>query len=103
MIRRFIPLVIALTLVATAATADEDHVARELLLTQGCKGCHFFGGNGGTFGPSLDKVGKRLNAGQIERKLVTPKADKPDSIMPDYSHLSDDELKALADYLAGQK
>jgi len=78
--------------------ADEI-TARNLLLSQGCKGCHFIDGTGGTLGPNLDQVGAKLKPAQLKEKLVSPKSTNPDSVMPSYSHLKEEELQALVDFL----
>ncbi len=95
---------VALLLLAAGMPASADEiVARNLLISQGCKGCHSFEGGGGNLGPSLDRVGARLNAYQIERRLRQPKAANPDSIMPGYGHLRDEEIDALVDFLKKRK
>jgi len=97
-----ITLTILLLLSTTEADADEKR-ARQLMATQGCKGCHVFGGAGGTLGPGLDKIGTRMKRFQIRQKLLNPKIDKPESIMPDMMHLETEELNILVNFLASQK
>ena len=95
----FVTLFILLT---TTAGANEI-MARNLILSQGCKGCHLFEGNGGTLGPALDNIGSRMKPAQIRQKLLAPKTSTPKSIMPGFKHLRDDEMKALVDFLASRK
>ena len=102
MIRTAILAIALLTLSAGPGHADET-VARSLLVSQGCKGCHVFDGEGGNLGPSLDKVGKRLNAYQIEQKLLTPRKTNPGSVMPSFGHLTDEQLLALVNFLKNRK
>lgn len=90
-------LAILLTL-PTQAGADEAR-ARRLLNALGCKGCHLLDGQGGSVGPALDRIGRRLDAAALLQLLQrSPAATKG---MPAYDHLPEDELKTLADYLAG--
>jgi len=83
--------------------AADDAKARGLLNSLGCKGCHSFEGSGGTLGPALDGVGKRLNKEQINTKMLDPKSTNPASMMPTYGHLATEDLDALIDFLAEQK
>jgi mono/diheme cytochrome c family protein len=75
----------------------------EIFKAQGCRGCHQLQGIGGTIGPPLDGLGKRLDQKSLRQQLVTPKASQPASIMPAYGHLPPAELQALIDYLQGLK
>lgn len=91
---------LTLTLAVPAPAADQDR-ALELLGALGCKGCHRIGGSGGSFGPPLDGVGKRLDRGQIRRKLLDPKGANPAALMPSFGHLSAEDLDTLTGYLQG--
>ncbi|BCA78827.1 c-type cytochrome [Desulfuromonas sp. AOP6] len=95
-------LLAGLLLLPCQAGADEG-IARRLINAQGCKGCHSLEGSGGNRGPALDAVGRRLDASQIERQLLNPKANNPDSIMPSMTHLSADDLRALVAFLSSRK
>lgn len=95
-----------LLLIATLASpvlAADDARARNLINSLGCKGCHSFEGSGGTLGPALDNIGKRLSEDQIKSKMLSPKASNPASMMPAYGHLSQEDLSALIEFLASQK
>ncbi|PLX99818.1 MAG: hypothetical protein C0623_08385 [Desulfuromonas sp.] len=81
----------------------DDSAALRLIATQGCRGCHVIAGLGGNFGPNLDQVGSRLKRYQIQQKLIDPKTDNPESVMPDIRHLSLEEQIVLSDYLASLK
>jgi ubiquinol-cytochrome c reductase cytochrome b subunit len=82
-----------------SAGADQAR-ARDLLNSQGCKGCHFFEQSGGGLGPPLNGVGKRLNREQLRLQLVKPQNLHPGGLMPSFSHLDDVDLEALVDFLA---
>ncbi len=94
---------IILALAPPALAAEDEARARELINALGCKGCHRINGDGGNLGPALDKVGSRLTTGQIRAKLIAPKQADPASIMPAYPHLSEEDLKILAEHLGNLK
>jgi len=71
-----------------------------LIDAQGCRGCHRIEGKGGTFGPSLEGIGGRLNRDRLLRKLTDPAADNPEAKMPAYDHLGSEDLAALVEFLA---
>ncbi len=71
--------------------------------TQGCPACHRINGVGGTIGPDLTKVGDRRDKSWIEDQIRNPETHNPNSIMPSFAKLSDKDVDALADYLAGMK
>jgi len=100
---RFLPIFMTLFILLTTTAGANEIVARNLILSQGCKGCHIFEEDGGTLGPALDKVGSRMKPSQIQQKLLDPKASSPKSYMPSFTHLKDDEMKALVDFLASRK
>ncbi len=88
-----------LTCPAWAAGADEAR-ARDLLNSQGCKGCHFFEQSGGGLGPPLAGVGKRMSREQLRLQLVKPQSLHQGGLMPSFSHLDDADIEALIDFLA---
>lgn len=90
-------LLIGLLLLPSVAGADEAR-ARRLLNALGCKGCHSLAGQGGSVGPALDRIGRRLDAAALLQLLQRPAAEG--RTMPAYDHLPEAELKILADYLA---
>ena len=88
-----------LAFMAIPALAADTARGQELVNSLGCKGCHKVGDSGGTLGPALDDVGKRMTAEQIRQKLVNPKATTPHSIMPSFQRLPEEDLQALVSYL----
>jgi ubiquinol-cytochrome c reductase cytochrome b subunit len=95
-------VLLSCTLAVPAFAADEAR-ARELVKSLGCKGCHQLDGAGGSIGPSLDGLGKRMDREQIRTELTEPKADDPKSSMPSYQSLSAADLQALVDFLAARR
>ena len=68
---------------------------REVFQTKGCMQCHSIGGVGGSKGPRLDAVGKRLKKDQIEHQI-----QQGSLAMPSFADaLSPDELHTLVEYL----
>jgi nitric oxide reductase subunit C len=68
--------------------------------TRGCRNCHSLHGQGSTFGPALDTVGRKMNKEQIEHYLRDPKSVNPKAMMPPQKDLSEKEMEAVAGFLA---
>lgn len=71
--------------------------------TRGCMNCHALHGTGGTFGPALDTIGRKLSREQIEHYIKDPKAVDPGALMPPQTALSEKELEEVAGFLANLK
>lgn len=71
--------------------------------TRGCMNCHSLHGAGGTFGPALDTIGRKLSREQIEHYIKDPKAVNPKAMMPPQTALSEKELEEVAGFLANLK
>ncbi|HEY7528885.1 MAG TPA: cytochrome c [Candidatus Deferrimicrobiaceae bacterium] len=71
--------------------------------TKGCMNCHSLHGTGGTFGPALDTVGRKLTAEQIEHYVKDPKSVNPKAQMPAQKELSERELDEVAKFLSSMK
>ena len=81
----------------TAALGSADG-GRQFYDTQGCATCHAIGGKGGTAGPSLNDVGKRLSRAQLTeviQKIRTGKSSMP----PLPPGTTDQQVKDLTDFL----
>ena len=71
--------------------------------SRGCMNCHALQGTGGTSGPALDTIGRKLNLEQIEHYIRDPKAVNPQAMMPAQTTLSEKELEEVAGFLANLK
>jgi mono/diheme cytochrome c family protein len=86
---------------------------RKVFDDQNCARCHSLGSGGGGppgkgkrgQGPDLSRVGANHDAGWIMEHVRDPKSHRPNSRMPAYDarRISDADLRALGDYLAGLK
>ncbi len=68
-----------------------------------CDLCHRIGGLGGVIGPDLSQVGAKRDAQWLSNLIKNPKSINPNTQMPAYPQLSEDEVQALASFLAGLK
>lgn len=93
----FVLLVLLAGLSAAAAAAPP-----EIVLSSGCRGCHRLDGRGGTFAPTLDRIGSRFTAEQLASRLRNPR-HAGDAKMPAYDHLSEAEIAEIARYLGTLK
>ncbi len=71
--------------------------------TRGCMSCHSLHGTGGTFGPALDTIGRKLKREQVEHYIRDPKAVNPKALMPAQTTLSEKEFEEVAGFLANLK
>ena len=69
----------------------------QLYETLGCSSCHALVGKGGTSGPSLTDVGKRLSREQLTEVIRKGKSSMP----PLPAGTTDEQLKDLVSFLAG--
>ncbi|HYS93701.1 MAG TPA: cytochrome c [Candidatus Acidoferrales bacterium] len=69
---------------------------------QGCYGCHTMGKSGTPIAPDLSTIGSKHSEAYLRTWLEDPKLQKPRAHMPKLQ-LSEDEVRALAAYLASLK
>ena len=68
--------------------------------TYGCSVCHMMSGSGGKVGPDLTNEYKRNRTSEwLIVQITNSKAHVPNSVMPGYSMLSEEQLNDLAEYL----
>lgn len=88
---------------AIGVAGKELTPGQRLYQSLGCSGCHMINGIGGTTGPDLTDVGTRRDREWILGHFKDPKAFVPNSAMPSFGHLSEQELKDLTDYMVELK
>jgi len=82
---------------------QDDGPARKLINSQGCKACHTLEGDGGTLAGSFEDIRAKLSRAEIRQQLVNQEQKHGNSKIPDFSHLSEEELDALVDFLKAEQ
>lgn len=83
-----------------AAMPENVKKGEQLFRSVGCGSCHRVNGTGGTIGPGLANEGNRGRSRQwLVTQIQNPQAYVPDSIMPAFTSLSEQEVNYLVDYL----
>ena len=73
---------------------------RKLFETLGCMGCHTVNGQGGQVGPNLTNEGDKGRSRQwLITQIRSPKTNDPQTIMPAYTNMTDEQINDLVDYL----
>jgi ubiquinol-cytochrome c reductase cytochrome b subunit len=80
--------------------ALELQEGRQVYAAQGCAACHKIGAEGGVAGPDLTEIGAARDVDWLKRFIRDPSSLVPGSAMPPYTTLSEEDLDALARYLA---
>ncbi|RJQ43296.1 MAG: cytochrome c [Nitrospiraceae bacterium] len=87
-------------ILAAAAGTRTASMGQMLFQKHDCSACHQIQGIGGTAGPDLTYIGnERPDVEWHIRHLKAPDAVVPDSAMPGFNDLSEEELRQLAEYL----
>lgn len=94
---------VAVAAVLAAPAFSLGGTSGEVLFKQKCKACHIVKGEGGKLGPELTKVFQKRDETYILTKLKTPEKTNPDTVMPSFEDLSQDEMKSLVDFLKTMK
>jgi len=75
---------------------------KQLYSTLGCQACHMVNGQGGTAGPDLsNEAGKGRSSQWLTAQIRNPKTNDPQTIMPAYDQLTDENVADLVAYLQG--
>lgn len=87
-------------ILAASVAGKASSMGQMLFQQEDCIACHQINGIGGVSGPDLTHVGSKLpDIAWHVAHLKDPESVVPDSAMPDFSHLPDDQLNELAKYL----
>ena len=89
-------LLMSATAGAAVAGAEEG---RLIFFSQGCYGCHRVGAAGTPIANDLSHIGSKYTESELARWLRDPASQRPSAHMPRLA-LSEDEIRALAAYLA---
>ena len=94
---------LVILLLATPLFAQDRLQLREqgkkLFFDHGCFGCHTVGTVGTMLGPDLSNVGAKNSLDFLMQWLRDPSSQKPKAHMPKLT-LSEDDIRALAEYLS---
>lgn len=88
---------------APERAARTESAGATLFLAQHCNTCHSIQGSGGTLAPDLTHEGSRQTRDWIRAQINDPRSHKPDSVMPSFKQLPEEEKAELIDYLTGLK
>ena len=91
--------VILNTIFAPLAYADSETEARNLINSQGCKACHTLDGNGGVTAGGFEAMRNKLTRTQVRSQLVNPERKHGNDKIPDFSHLSENEIDVLVNFI----
>jgi ubiquinol-cytochrome c reductase cytochrome b subunit len=76
----------------------------EIFQSAGCISCHRVNNAGGTAGPDLSGEGSKGRSRQwLITQIRTPQEHNPNSFMPGFPQMTEEQLNSLADYLLGLK
>jgi ubiquinol-cytochrome c reductase cytochrome b subunit len=85
---------------STAQLSTSAQQGAKLFDSLGCSGCHRVNGTGGTAGPDLSHEALRgRSRSWLTTQIQNPKAHDPNTIMPAFASLSDQQTNQLVDYL----
>ena len=93
---------LALALLPARSYGQDDCPARKLINSQGCKACHILEGDGGTLAASFEAIRAKLSRAEIRQQLTNQEQKHGNSKIPDFNHLSEEELDALVNLLKPQ-
>jgi sulfur oxidation c-type cytochrome SoxX len=84
---------------AGAESAQSDN-GKALFHSEGCIACHTISGAGGSMGPNLSDEGTKGRSRQwLNTQIRNPKSHFPNSLMPSFDALSDQQVNYLVDFL----
>ncbi|MBW2688554.1 MAG: cytochrome c [Deltaproteobacteria bacterium] len=90
---------LSLAVSPTGSEAQGDGPARKLINSQGCKACHALEGDGGTMAGNFEEIRASLSRAEIRLQLVNQEQKHGKGTIPDFSHLSEEEIDALVKFL----
>jgi nitric oxide reductase subunit C len=97
------PITVAKTTGVALEETARPLLGKNLYNQSRCDLCHQIGGHGGIIGPDLSKVGSKYDTQWLAKQIKDPKSHNPNTQMPAYPQLSDNEIEALVSFLTGLK
>jgi cytochrome c553 len=97
----FILIGIGSFLIITGCQANSR--GAKVFATNRCPECHVIDGKGGSVGPNLTYVGSRRSRAFIIQQIKDSKVNNPNTNMPSFGNLPEQDINSLADYLSGLK
>ncbi|MFQ6113906.1 MAG: c-type cytochrome [bacterium] len=70
-----------------------------LIYQNSCLNCHSIAGMGKDVGPDLSHVGKKHKKDWFIENFKNPQQFAPESVMPKFNHLPEEDLEKMAEYL----
>ena len=92
-------ILLCISLVVVFPGCEMHSRAKQIMQQQKCLECHTINGKGGSVGPNLSNVGRRRSRDYIFQQLKDPKSHNPDTQMPSFKDLPEQDLKTVVDYL----
>ena len=97
-------IVASITALSALASCSFGSKGAQIFQREKCMDCHTLKGKGGAVGPNLTTVGSRRTRDYIYQQIKDPKSHNPRTEMPSYGErIPEQDIHALADYLAGMK
>jgi len=89
--------------VITVAGCEMNSRGAQLFQKGRCKECHTINGKGGAVGPNLSNVGSRRSREYIIQQIKNPESHNPNTVMPSFRDMPEQDINDLADYLSHLK
>ena len=90
---------LSVTVLPASSEAQDDGPARKLINSQGCKACHTLEGDGGTMAGSFEEIRESLSRTEVRLQLVNQEHKHGKDTIPDFSHLSEEEIATLVNFI----
>ena len=90
---------LSLSILPASRAAQDDGPARKLINSQGCKACHTLEGDGGSAAGSFEEMRAKLSRAKIRLQLDNPEHKHGNGTIPDFSHLAQEEIDALVNFI----
>lgn len=91
--------VLTVAVLSNTSYGLDDGPARKLINSQGCKACHALEGDGGSLAVSFEEMRENLTRTEIRSQLVNQEQRHGNGAIPDFGHLSDNDLETLIEFI----